>query len=137
VGLQIQLVGGSLQAGPAFASDGSSFPAASTPIPLALYPANGKQYTVGTGGQLYTVNSPSAFVAVQGVGASGPVTQAHTVYARTTSAMILQVTYAGDATQYLIYLQGTIVLEADPNHAITSINVKGAGQLEFMAVGNQ
>jgi hypothetical protein len=131
----IQLGNATLQAGPASSSADSPFPSGQATIPLALFPI-AKSYSVGTGPQLQNVSSPNAPVALPGIGASGPVTQAHTLYLRTQVPMVVSLTKNGGSAQTVNVL-GLLLVEFDPNNPLVALAVQGTGQVEFLAVGNQ
>lgn len=131
----IQLTNAQLQAGPQTVSDGSAFPAGQATIPLALLPTQ-KPYVV-LGSATLNLQSPLAYVPLSAVGATGPVTQAHTLYVRSNAPIQLQLTYLGDSTPHTTYLMGLLVLEADPSHPIVAVAAQGAAFVESLAVGNQ
>jgi hypothetical protein len=127
-----------LVAGPASVSD-NPFPSGVTTIPFGLNPP-AKQYNVDTGKNVATVNSPSAFVALGGVGALGPVTQGHTLYIRTIQPMTIRETTAvpSSADNVVVYpLNGVTIREYPADHYLKLIEVEGAGQIEYWAAGNQ
>lgn len=130
---QLQLTGGAaLQGGPSSVCDGTGgFPSAAVNVPLSLLPSC-KQYVVSSGPQLANVNSPSA----PGALSIGAVTQAHTIYLRTNVPMVFSITYTGNATPQLTYVNGMVIIEVDPAHYVTAIAVQGVGQAEYLCVGN-
>jgi hypothetical protein len=131
----IQLGEATLLAGPSEVCEGDTFPAGGTTIPLALL-GTWKPYVVDSGRQLYNVASPAAFVPLNGVGASGPVTQAHTLYLRVLAPVQVQLTYFGVVSAQVVYLSGLLLVEPDPAHPVTAVAVMGTAQVEFLAVGN-
>jgi len=134
VGLQVVLTA-QLVIGPGQVSD-SYFPSGSTTIPIFLNPTP-KTYAVDTGPQRPQVNSPSAFVALSGIGSGQTVTQASYFYFRCQTPVQLKITYLGDATQYIRYVNGVVMEECDPTHPITSVQIQGSGQVEYWACGLQ
>jgi hypothetical protein len=134
---QIQLAPGSaLMAGPQTACEGSGgFPASVVNTPLALNPSC-KAYAVSTGPQLANVNSPSAPFALPGVSSGGPVTQAHTLYFRVATPMLLSLTFLGGTAQVLPVF-GLAILEFSPTAPLVAMAVQGSGQVEYLGVGNQ
>lgn len=132
----VQLQGSSLMAGPTVANDGSTFPSGSTIIPLDFTPAQ-KTYQVTSGRQLIQINSPSTFATLPGIGAGGSVTQVSTLYLRTNSPFIFRATYQNGAPQQLQYVYGLWIAEFDPSKPLVLLEVQGAGQVEYLAVGNQ
>jgi hypothetical protein len=121
-----------LTASPGECSEGQGgFPAGSATVPLSLLPQL-KPYLVSTGDQVVNVATPSGFTAL----AMGSVTQGHTLYLRTTSAVVVELTMFGNATPQQINVQGLVVLEFDPAHYLTAVGVQGSGLVEYLAVGN-
>ncbi len=135
MGEQAQL-SGTLTVSPASTGE-SQFPSGVTSIAFNLNPAQ-KSFNVGTGGQPINVNSPNAFIAIPGIGAApGPVTQASLLYFRSNVPMRIRLTYSGDATPYVSYVNGLLIVEVDPTFPVTKVEVQGAGTLEYFVVGNQ
>jgi hypothetical protein len=124
-----------LIAGPQQVQD-TQFPSATVNIPFGLLPTT-KAYNVDTGTQTPQVNSPSVFVTLSGIGTGQTVTQALTLYVRCLIPMQIRLTFSGDATPKVIYLQGVLLLEASVAAPITLLEAMGAGQVEFWASGNQ
>lgn len=117
-------------------------PSAVTTIPFTLL-CNPKASNVSTGAKSRIVNSPGAFVALSGVGPSDDVTQANTIYARTTSGGFqLRVTYAnpvGSPIVSILPMAGLVLLEPDAvgGYYATKLEVQGAGTIEYFASGTQ
>jgi hypothetical protein len=132
----VSLGSSQLTSGPDVCCNGPSvvFPGGSEVIALSLLPAS-KPFTVSTGRQTPNVNTPSSFVALAGIGTS--VTQATTLYLRTIVPMQIVVTYAGISLPTAQGVYGTVLVEADPSHAITGVTIQGVGQIEFEAWGSQ
>jgi len=86
------------------------------------------------------VNSPGAFVALAGVGTAETVTQANVLYARTTTAMKLRLTFldpAGGADIVsIVNVEGLMILEPPATGYIKLLEVMGAGTIEYFASGN-
>jgi hypothetical protein len=118
---------------------GGSFPSGITQIPFGLNPPS-KPYTVSTGAMVATVDSPSSFVALGGIGAGGAVTQATTLYLRTTAPIALQLIRnnngSGTTTITLGQVSGVFLLEAPAGYEVQSVLVEGAGTVEYFAAGN-
>jgi hypothetical protein len=137
VGLSVQLVA-NLVAGP----DGCSeqvFPSSLTTIDFGLQLPL-KPYAVTTGTQVAQIASPSAPVALAGIGTGGAVTQAHTFYARSLSQMTLVLTYnnpAGGTFVATVPLFGVHLIEPGASAYLQSVTVQGSGQLEYCAWGQQ
>jgi hypothetical protein len=135
MGLQVQIAG-TLVAGPAQSTD-TTFPSTVTNEPFNLNPAN-KSYNVTTGMNVVSANSPSSFETLPGIGgAVGPVTQAKVLYLRTVVPMQFRITYTGDATPKVRYVNGISIEEVDLSHTITLVEVQGAGVVSYWACGDQ
>jgi hypothetical protein len=133
---------GTLLEGPPSAQDGQ-FPAGTTQSQFALNTgANPKPVVVSTGMKLRTLNSPSAFVALSGVGATDDVTQAHTIYMRvSTGGFVFRVTFhnpLGADIVSVLPAGGLLIFEPDAGsgYYVKQLEVQGAGQIEYLAVGN-
>jgi hypothetical protein len=129
--LQVSLTG-TLVAGPSASSD-NAFPSGTATIPFNLNP-DPKGYSVDTGKNVLSLNSPSAFVALPGVGALGPVTNAELVYFRTQVGIDIRLTTSAGAV--VVHPAGLLIWETDPAQPITLIEAKGAGTIEYYACGN-
>jgi hypothetical protein len=86
------------------------------------------------------VNSPSAFVALDGIGPGQSVTRANTFYLRSLSAMQLQLTFldpgGGADIVSIVPVQGLLILEPSETGALKLLEAKGAGKVEYFASGN-
>lgn len=128
----------SLEDGPPAAFEAQT-PSGSTQIPFWLNagPNCPKTANVATGRKVRQVNSPSAFVALSGVGPTDDVTQAHTFYARTNiGGFKLQFTFQ-DSSTAVVPLFGVLLLEPDSvgSLAIVGVSVQGVGTIEYYAAG--
>ena len=94
-----------------------------------------KGYTTTTGASTSTLNSPSSFQALGGVGATAQVARAHTVYLRTMQPMTVRLTFV-DTTQSVEKFSGLKVLEPMPGNEVTLVELEGSGTFEFCAWGN-
>lgn len=86
-----------------------------------------------------TVNSPSAFVTLPGVGAGGLVTRGDFLFVRSQSKIILRLTTVGDSGDVLsvIYLQGTFIQQFPDSNYLKLLEAQGVGAIEFLVTGNQ
>jgi hypothetical protein len=137
VGLTVQLIA-NLVAGPDGCSE-QQFPSSLTTIDFGLLLPQ-KPYAVTTGSQVVNVASPNTPVALPGIGSAGPVTQAHTFYARTLGSLVLVLTFnnpAGGTFTATIPLQGVYLVEPPVTSWLQGVTVQGTGQLEFCAWGQQ
>jgi len=131
---------------PQGASDSSAFPSATTTIPFGLNTApNAKPVQASTGRILRMINSPNAFITLDGVGANDVVQQASTFFARVRSGGFqLRITFANPAVPLspivsILPLAGALLFEPDSASGffITLLEVKGSGSIEFLASGMQ
>lgn len=129
---------GSLTAGPSAAVD-NQFPSGVTSVPFGLNPGN-KPYNVDTGRNVANVLSPSAYAALGGIGTLGPVTQAVTLYLRTTTPLTIRLTTAVPSSADLLSvlpLNGILILEFPSDHYLKLVEVQGSGTVEYYVSGNQ
>ncbi|HUU43034.1 MAG TPA: hypothetical protein VMX57_04605 [Planctomycetota bacterium] len=86
------------------------------------------------------VNSPSSFAGLDGVGVGQSVTQANTLYLRTTTAMLFRLTFADPAAGpdfvSVIPVKGLLILEPSEAGYLKLLEVQGAGKVEYFASGN-
>jgi hypothetical protein len=129
-------INGTLISGPPVASD-SSFPSGVTNIVFGTQPPQ-KSANVQTQ-NVRQVNSPTAFVSLDGVGVGETLTQGNTFYARVQSPMQLRFTFDSTPTPIVsvIPVQGLYIFEADPSHPIILVEVMGSGTIEYFVSGNQ
>lgn len=128
----------SLTAGPTAAGD-TSFPRSTTTLPFGLSPAS-KAYTVDTGASSASVSSPSTFVALPGVAAAGPVTQAAFLYLSTQVPFLAELTFtapSGPDIVSVVPVSGILIVEPDSSHPLVGIRVQGSGTIEYYACGLQ
>lgn len=125
-----------LSSGPATVSDGT-FPPGVTQVQLQLNPST-RQVNVDTGAMVANVNSPSAYVTLPGIGgAVGPVTQGLFLYLRTVAPVAVRLTMFGASgnTTSVLLTNGLLVLEFDPLHYLTLLEIQGTGTVEYYAAG--
>ncbi len=136
------LVNGTLVEGPQTVTD-SSLPSGTTTIPFFLNSGRGtpKNVLVSTGAKVQNVQSPSAFVALSGVGPTDTVTQAGTVYLRVNQGLFqARLTFnnpAGSPIVSVLPINGVLLLEPDAPDQFycTKVEVQGSGVVEFYAAG--
>lgn len=135
-------INGTLIDAPRDACDAPAFPSGSTSVPFGLLGAPcPKGAPVSTGAMRINVNSPSAFVALPGVGGAGPVTKADTVYVRAKAGGFqLRVTFnnpAGSPIVSVIPLAGLFILEPDAAGSFYAelLEIQGSGTVEYLASG--
>ncbi len=110
---------------------GSSLPSGATSIPFGLSPEQ-KSY-------IDSIN----FDLKKGIGAApGPVTQGHTLYARTTTPMLVRLTFANPNGADIVSVlpsNGVLVLEpaAASGYYLKLVEAQGAGSIEFWCGGSQ
>lgn len=138
MGGQVTVAGATLAAGPAMVTD-NPFPSGTTSIPFALNP-DPKPYNADSGRMTATINSSAAYVPLGGLGSSGgEASQAHTVYFRCQTPMLLRETYqnpAGGTLQALHQVSGLFVKEYPANALLTLLEVQGSGQVEWYFAAN-
>lgn len=128
---------GTLIAGPGTVTE-SSFPGGVTNIPIALTPP-AKSFNVDSGGTR-SVSSPSAYVALTGVGVADTVTQGKFLYLRTSTPMLVRLTTVnppGADVVSVVPVQGLLVLEFDPAKYLKLLEVQGSGVVEWFVCGEQ
>lgn len=123
-----------LVAAPAASTD-QNFPSGTTTIPFATTP-NPKTYNVDSGRNNAQINSPASYVALGPLGPSGQITQAHTLYIRTSVPMLLRLTF-GATVLAGIPIQGTFFMEFSPSTPLTLCEIEGSGAVEYYIAGNQ
>lgn len=86
------------------------------------------------------INSPSAYVAIDGVGTGESVTQANTVYIRTVVPMQIRATFAnpegGADIVSIVPVLGLFILEPSAAGYVKLLEAKGQGKVEVFASGN-
>jgi|HubBroStandDraft_5_1064220.scaffolds.fasta_scaffold74692_1 hypothetical protein len=126
---------------PRRSSDSPGFPSASTSIPFGLNGCPDKPVCASTGRILRQLNSPSAFVTLDGVGASDVVTMAATVYARVRcGGFQLRVTMhnpLGSPIVSVVPFAGVFLFEPDVanGYYVTLLELQGVGAVEYYASG--
>lgn len=110
------------------------FPAGLDNIPLSLYPAS-KPWNVKTGDMQANL-AANSYAALGGVGAGGPVTQADLLILRTNAGFTVRLTLA-DASQPVLFVEGTLLLEPQAGKEVTLVEVIGTGVVEYFASGAQ
>ena len=135
-------ISGTLTEAPPAGCEAPGFPSATTSVPFGQLGAPcPKPSPVSTGAKTRNVNSPSAFVALSGVGATDDVTQADTVYMRVKAGLFqFRITYrnpAGGSIVAVLPSNGIFLHEADAPDGfwITLLEVQGSGQIEYFASG--
>jgi hypothetical protein len=84
------------------------------------------------------VNSPSAFVALDGIGVT--VTQATFFFLKTTSVFIVRITYkplSGPDVVSTIPVMGPMLVKTPVDQYIKLVEVQGTGAVSYLATGNQ
>lgn len=86
------------------------------------------------------INSPSSYVTLPGVGSSSTVTQANTLYMRTTVPFLVRLTFAtpggGSDTVSVVPVLGLLILEPRSDGYLKLIEAQGIGSIEYYASGN-
>lgn len=128
---------GSIVLGPAGAGE-CSFPGGTINIPFSSSP---QQKPAGVSiRHAKTINSPSAFVALDGVGTGESVTQANFLYLRSTGLMKYRITQAdfngGPDIVSIIETQGLFINEFPLAGYVKLLEAQGGGTIEYVATGN-
>lgn len=129
---------GSLSAGPASASEAGVFPGMSLSAAISTLQAT-KSFNAATGILPARINSSGAFVALNGVGATGPVLKAFTLYLKSDTAIDLELTHddgLGGSTVVVIPVHGLHIQEFPSTKYLKSLRAKGVAQLEYFAAGD-
>jgi hypothetical protein len=129
---------GSIIAGPQGAGD-CSFPSGITNIAFGTSP-NTLPAPVSAYNQV-SLNSPSAFQTLPGLGPTSTVTQGNFLYVRSNAPVLLQLVYftaSGNVT-VVIPLYGPFVWQVpqSPSYYLVSAAIEGTAQVEFYVSGNQ
>lgn len=127
---------GTLRLDPDRVADQDCVPAGSTTIPYATSPAP-KRVAVSTGDMQASVASPSAFVALPGVGGAGPVQEGTFLFLRTNCAMSIRTTTYNLAGNVLAVevINGLKVIEPDPSAYLVLLEAMGTGIVEYLVAG--
>lgn len=134
----IVVLDGSLTVSPPSSSDGGDFPSMTIAESLSTLP-NPKLSNCATGIVSRTINSPSAFVALSGVGATDTVTKGDTLLMKTKAQFTVRMTFldpAGGADIVsVVPLYGTMFAEFQPLGTLKLLEVKGSGALAYLISG--
>lgn len=129
---------GSLIGGPPSVCEGS-FPSSQFLVQLGFANGCAKQWEAATGVLTRNLQSPSALVALSGVGAGDTVTAGRVLYFKTNAEMLLEVTFhpsSGPDYVSLIPVRGPVVLETPDNSYIVGLRCQGTGPLEYLVAGS-
>lgn len=135
--MNVVTISGTLISGPPSASD-SAFPAGVTNIVFGTNPPQ-KPAPVQTGAQVRQVNSPLAYVALDGVGVGETLTEGNTFHFRSQSPMKLRFTFKETPSDVVsvVYPKGLCIMEIDEQHPLLLVEVMGVGTIEYFISGNQ
>lgn len=130
------VMSGSIIAGPQGSGD-CGFPSGILNIVFSSFPAQ-KSAGAKTSNSK-TLNSPSAYVALDGLGSAETVTQGNFLYLRTTSPLNIRLTTKADSgpdVVAIIPLQGVMIIEFPTPNYLLLLEAKGVGLVEYFASGN-
>ncbi len=130
-------VTGAVDGGPESASAGV-FPAARFMAPLSLKDSSGKQFNAATGVLVRNLQSPSAFVALDGVGAAATVTQGDFLYLKSDGPLDLRVTTddgAGGTDVVVEPIHGLYVREFSSTKPLELLEAQGNAKIEYLVTG--
>lgn len=84
------------------------------------------------------VNSPAAFVTLDGIGSGATVTQGNFLYVKTNAAMQLRLTFADAGPDIVSILQvaGPLVFQIPASGYLKLLEAKGVGAIEYLVSGN-
>ena len=133
--MNVVTISGTLIAGPPAASD-SAFPSGVPNILFGTQPP--QKQAPGQTQNVRQVNSPLAFVPLDGVGAGETLTEGNTFYARVQSPMKLRFTFKETPVDVVsvVYVKGVCLMEIDEQHPIKLVEVMGIGTIEYFVSGN-
>ncbi len=121
------------------ASPIGTVPAGTTQIPVQLTPGT-KQSGVQTH-KKKTLNSPSTFQVMTGIGATDDVTTADTLYLKVDGPIQVQLTMqnpaGGSPIVSVVPLYGTMMLEFPTPGLLTGLSLQGSCNVEMLASGPQ
>ena len=124
-------------AGPPQVSD-STFPTGSTNIPVKLNGGSSLASPVQTGDTVREVNSPSAYVALGGVGTGQEVTQGRFLFLRCSVPMLVRLTFytSGGDVVSVLPLDSPLIMQIDSSKYLKGIEAQGAGTVEWFVGGS-
>lgn len=135
----LAVIAGSLNAGPPGASSGV-FPSSSFADALQFAGGGqGKPFQASGSSIARTINSPSAFVAIADVGASGDVTKADLLYFKSDGPVVLELTQddgAGGSQTAEVPISGLYIAEFPSTQLLTGLRVKGSARCTYFVSGN-
>lgn len=105
-----------------------SFATSPNPLPAAVSAAHAK-----------AINSPNAYVTLDGVGTNQSVTQGVFLYLRSASPMKVRLTIQDTPADQLsvVYVQGPMLIELPSTNYLKLLEAQGVGSLEYYVCGNQ
>jgi hypothetical protein len=125
---------------PGNGSNTPSFPSGNVSFTPVLNP-NPKVVNVDTGPMRPLWNSPNSLAALPGIGSGGVVTKANFLYLSVgQGSFTVQLTTlvpSSSPNVSTFQLGGTLMLEFAAGYELTSVELQGAGQIEYEAAGNQ
>lgn len=123
---------GTLASGPQTASD-TTIPSGVTLVDFSASKSNPTQAS-----GIVSPADGAAFHALGGIDATiGPVKQGVMLYLRTSAPMEIRLTQynaLGDTVQ-IVKVQGLCIIEFDPTQYLKLVEVKGVGNVEYLALG--
>ena len=126
---------GTIISGPPNVTD-TTFPSMQSTAQLRTS-TNPKGWSVCTGVLSRSIASPGAYVALNGVGPTGDVTNADFLYLRSSTTLKLRLTQV-DGLGILVseqFFSGLKIIEAPSSNCITLVEVKGTATIEYLAQG--
>lgn len=130
-------VTGVVEGGPDSAAAGV-FPSARFTAPLALRDTSGKSFDAATGVLTRTINSPSAFVPLDGVGPNATVTQGNFLYLKSDGQLDIRITHddgSGGQTVVIVPVHGVFIQEFPTTKSLELLEAQGSGKIEYLVTG--
>lgn len=133
------VIDGTLSVGPQSASD-NAFPSMTVGEPLSLTPQQ-KLSNACSGTVVRNLISPSAYLALSGVGATDAVTKGDTLYFRTNAPILVRLTMAdpagGSDIVSILPVFGLVITEFQPTGYLKLLEAKGSATLTYLISGPQ
>jgi len=114
-----------------------AFPASSIQIPLAFI-EGARPYDAASGILVQNVASPAAFIPLVGVGPTGPVTQATSLYLKSDGPCVLRLTNddgGGGTVVQTIPIHGLILVEFPVTQPLELLEIQGEVRIEYFVSG--
>lgn len=130
---------GNLTAGPTAVTEGV-FPSMRADVQLAFIDGSqGKSAERMTGVLSRQINSPSAYVPLQGVGPTDTVTQGNTLYLKSNAPVNIRITQddgsGGTDVTEMLGVHGLVVREFSTIYPLELVEIQGSATIEYFFSG--